>query len=213
MWRGRIRKHSIRLAASTAITVNGMSAIRLPNRPPTATSPKKAITVVSVAENTGAAILIAAVSAAVTGSSPSVRCRKSACSPTTMASSTTMPSVMMSAKSEIMLIVSPPSHIRAIADRSATGMPAATQNAVRAFRNRNSSPTTSASPVAALSSRIPIRPVIASERVRIRSIDTPSGSVACTAAAAASTSSWMPMASPAAERSTRRLTAGSGPTK
>ncbi len=213
MCRGRIRKHSTRLAASTAITVNGISAIRLPNRPPTATSPKNAITVVTVAENTGAAILIAAFSAAVTESSPRTRWRQSACSPTTIASSTTIPSVMISAKSEIMLIVSPPSHISAIADRSATGMPAATQNAVRAFRNRNRSATTSASPITALSTRMPIRPVIASERVRIRSIVTPSGSVASTAAAAASTSSWMPIASPAADRSTRRLTAGSAPAK
>ena len=213
MWRGRIRKHSTSEAISTAITVNGMSAISVPKRPPITTSDQKAITVVSVAENTGANMRRAAFSAATAGGSPRTRARWSACSPTTMASSTTMPSVMMSAKSEIMLIVSPAAHISAMAASSATGMPAATQNAVRALRKRNRSPTTSRSPVAALSSRMPMRPVMCSARVRMRSIRTPSGSPASTAAAARSTRSWISMASPAAERSTRMETAGSSPTK
>jgi hypothetical protein len=39
MWRGRIRKHSISDAASTAITVKGMSWIISPIRPPMIVSP------------------------------------------------------------------------------------------------------------------------------------------------------------------------------
>ena len=76
------------------------------------------------------------------------RARKSACSATTMASSTTIPSIRISAKSEIMLKVSPAAYMIAMAAIIDTGMPAATQSAVRAFRNRNSSPTTSARPIA-----------------------------------------------------------------
>ena len=213
MWRGRIRKHSTREASSTAITVKGMSAISVPKRPPMTTSDQKAITVVSVAETTGANMRDAARSAAIWGGSPKARARKSACSPTTMASSTTMPSVMMSAKSEIMLIVTPAAPMKAIAASSATGMPAATQSAVRALRKRNRSPTTSASPVAALSRRMPMRPVMYSARVFTRSTETPSGSPAPTSAAASSTRAWMSMASPACERSTRIETAGFSPTK
>ena len=88
-----------------------------------------------------------------------------------------MPRVMISAKSEIMLIVSPPTYISAIAASSDVGIPAATQKAVRVFRNRNSSATTSRSPMEALSIRMLSRPVIASDRVRISSMVTPSGSV------------------------------------
>ena len=151
-----------------------------------ATSPKKAITVVIVAENTGSAMRRAAFSAASKGPCPR-RARWSACSPTTMASSTTMPSVMISAKSEIMLIVSPAIYISAMADSIAVGIPAATQKAVRVFRNRNSSITTSAKPVSALSIRMFRRPVMYSDRVRIRSILTPSGRAAVSSAATSST--------------------------
>ena len=52
-----------------------------------------------------------------------------------------------------MLSVRPAAYISAMAAISATGMPAATQKAVRAFRNRNRSPTTSARPISALSRR------------------------------------------------------------
>ena len=47
-----------------------MSAIRSPNRPPIATKPKNAITVVIVAAKTGINILWAAVSAATIGGKP-----------------------------------------------------------------------------------------------------------------------------------------------
>ncbi len=130
------------------MTVNGMSAMSSPKRPPIATSPKKAMIVVSVAENTGAAMRRAAVSAATGPGSRSRRARKSACSPTTIASSTTIPSVRISAKSEIMLSVRPKACISATAVSIATGIPAATHSAVRALRKRNRSPTTSARPIA-----------------------------------------------------------------
>ena len=128
------------------MTVKGISAIKSPNRPPIATKPKKAMTVVSVAENTGVNMRLAAFSAATTGLSPKTRARKSACSPTTMASSTTIPRVMIKAKSEIILIVSPDRYISAKAAAIAAGIPAATQKAVRTFKNKNNSKSTSPSP-------------------------------------------------------------------
>ena len=75
MWLGRIRKHSTNEAASTAITVKGMSRIRSPKRPPMATRPKNAMIVVSEAAKTGIAMRRAAVSAATTGCSPNRRAR------------------------------------------------------------------------------------------------------------------------------------------
>ena len=195
------------------MTVKGMSWIISPNRPPMAVRPKKAITVVRVALNTGRAMRRAACSAATTGDSPSLRYRASACSPTTMASSTTIPMVMISAKSEIMLIVRPKAYISAMAASIDTGIPAATHSAVRAFRNRNSSTTTRPSPVSPLSSRMSRRPVIASARVRIRSTDVPSGRVAWNARATSSTVFWIAMASPWSDLSTRTEIAGLAPTK
>ncbi len=213
MWLGRIRKHSTSDAVSTAITVSGMSTIRSPNCPPMATRPKKAISVVSVAEKTGSAMRRAAFSAAVGASSPRCRIRASACSPTTMASSTIIPSVMISAKSEIMLIVSPATYISATVASRATGMPAATQKAVRALRNRKSSARTSPSPVSPLASSMSSRPEMNSDRVRMSDSSTPCGRPRRISATTSSTRCWMPMASPLAVRSTRIDIAGFPPTK
>lgn len=128
------------------MTVKGMSAIRSPNRPPMPNRAAKASVIVIIAENTGPIIRRAAFSAARTGGSPSRLTRKSAYSLTTMASSTTIPSIRIMANSDIMLIESPPRYMTAIPAAVATGIPAATQIAVRALRNRNSIRTTSTSP-------------------------------------------------------------------
>ena len=126
---------------------------------------------------TGAAIRLTAVSAATSGGSPNRRTRKSVCSPMTMASSTTIPSVRISAKSEIMLKVSPKACIIATAASMATGMPAATQKAVRAFRNRKRIAITRPRPIAPFWIRISSRARMSSDRTRIMSIVTPAGSV------------------------------------
>jgi hypothetical protein len=168
--------------------------------------------VVSVALKTGMAIRRAAFSAACTGCSPSLRNRASACSPTTIASSTTIPSVMISAKSEIMFSVSPPRYMKATAASIDTGIPAATQSAVRALRNRNSSTSTRPSPTSPLSRRMSSRPVISSARVRIRSMEEPAGSTASISRATSSTVRWISIASPCSFRSTRTEIAGFSPT-
>ena len=212
-WCGRIRKHSNRLMLRTAITVKGMSAIKSPKVPSIAINPKKAMFVVKVAETTGQNIRSAARSAATTGASPNTRRRYSACSPTTMASSTTIPSVMINANNEIMLIVSPPACISATPDSIATGIPAATQIAVRVFKNSTSSSRTSPSPITALSSSRLSRPDIWPAVELNSSIRTPAGKPTRICSATSSTSACKPIASPVADLSTRICTAGSSPTK
>ena len=97
-------------------------------------------------------------------------CPEIGVSPTTMASSTTI--LVISGKHRDHVQRNANIHIRKIAANIATGMPAATQKAVRAFRNKNSRPTTSARPVRPFSTRMLRRSSMAS-RVRIRSISTP----------------------------------------
>src|SRR6056297_3507288 len=165
-----------------------------------------------VAEKTGRNIRRTARSAAVFGSSPSRRARKSACSPTTIASSTTMPSVMIRAKSEIMLRVMPAAYISASAAVIATGMPAATQNAVRLLRNRNRRATTRLRPIRPLSRSMSRRCEMYSARPLMRSIRVPPGSPTSISAATSSTLRWISMASPRGDRSIRIETAGLSPT-
>ena len=76
-----------------------------------------------------------------------------------------MPSVRISANSVTTLRLSPKAHIIPAANSSAAGMPAATQIAVRALRNRNSTPSTSAMPNRALSSSSASRASTTSTRV------------------------------------------------
>ena len=194
------------------MTVSGISAIKSPNRPPITVRPKNAIIVVRVAAKTGSAIRRAAFSAASTGPSPR-RARQSACSPTTIASSTTIPSVIINANNDTILIVIPAIYISAIAAIIAVGTPAATQNAVRAFKNKNNNPTTSARPVNPFSNRMFSRPEIAAALVRIKVTSTASGSVNCNSSATRSTMRWIAMASPRSERSIRTDMAGCSPTK
>ena len=89
-----------------------------------------------------------------------MRALLSACSPTTMASSTTIPNVIIRAKSDIILMVIPAKYITVIAASIAVGIPAATQNAVLALRNKNSSTITNPKPVRPFSRSIFRRPEI-----------------------------------------------------
>ncbi len=137
--------------------------------------PENAMIVVIVAEKTGGAILMAAFSAATMGFSPKLRALKSACSPTTMASSTTIPRVMIKANKEIILIVNPARYIIPIVAINAAGIPIVTQRAVRALRNRNNNPITKLRPIKPLSTSRLIRFVMCSARVLMSFILVPSG--------------------------------------
>ena len=110
-------------------------------------------------------------------------------------------------------MVIPAAYIRAMAVSIAVGMPAATQNAVLVFKNKNNNVTTRPRPMSPLSSSIFSRLDIVSARVRINSNLVPSGSVASKSLAIVSTLCWISIASPCWFRSTRMLMAGSLPTK
>ena len=97
----------------------------------------------------------------------SVRCpdaSSSACSPTTIASSTIMPSVISRPKVEIILMLWPVRYMTAKVAAKLTGMPTATQNAVRRFRNRLSITITMTSPRMPLSSNSFSRALMMSAR-------------------------------------------------
>jgi hypothetical protein len=159
---GRMRKHSSRLATSTAITTIGSTAIIWPMVSPISRIGAKAASVVDIAAITGVNIMLTPFSAAVCGSSP-ICSRVAVCSPTTMASSTMMPSIMISENSDIMLIVWPEAYMKPIVASIATGMPAATQKAMRALRNRNRIATTTSSPPSPFLTSSQIRAESASE--------------------------------------------------
>ena len=93
---GSTRKHSIRLATITATTTMGTVRIIAPMVSVISNRGRNAAIVVIDAQNTGAAMRRAAVSAAVQASRPR-RCKASECSPTTIASSTTIPTTIMMA--------------------------------------------------------------------------------------------------------------------
>ncbi len=96
----------------------------------------KAACVVKIAANTGKAMRLPPMVAAVVGSSPMLNL-VAVCSPTTIASSTIMPSIISKAKSEIILMVWPIIHMMPSVANKAIGMPAATQNAILKFKNAN----------------------------------------------------------------------------
>ena len=135
-------------------------------------------------------------SAASAGVSPKRLALKSACSPTMIASSTTIPIHKIKANREIMLRVMPKAYIIAIEKSIAAGIPSATQNAVLALRNKNNKIKTRKKPWTPFFNNIFKRFLIASARVPDNSIITPAGRVRCSASAAVSTRSCISIASP-----------------
>ena len=110
-------------------------------------SGRNAATVVSMAEITGGPILIADKMAACSILRLRRRRRCSACSPITIASSTTMPSAIIKPNKEIMLILWPVANITPNVARNATGIPVATQNATRHGKKANKTNKTKMRPV------------------------------------------------------------------
>ncbi len=133
---------------STAITTTGIWRKILPMTPGTNISGANAAVVVSTANVTGTDISFAPSMAASIGFMPAC-VFANACSPTIIASSTTMPRVMMNANSVTMLIDNPSEPNSKNAPRNDAGMPNATQNARRISRNNARIKSTSPSPIAA----------------------------------------------------------------
>ena len=100
-------------------------------------------------------------------------------SPTTMASSTTIPSTRTNANSEIMLTETPKAGISAMAPRNESGIPRLTQKASRSSRKSASATNTSTNPVAPLRSMRVRRSFSPSASLSQMVIETPSGSRAC----------------------------------
>ena len=171
---GRTRKLSTREARITQITTTGMSIRIVPSVPPTSSSGKNAAMVVSDDDSTGASIRRAPASAEARGSVPRWYCA-SASSPTTIASSTMMPSVMMSAIRLTMLMLPPIAQSAPSAAMNETGIPTVTQNATRPLRNRNSTATTSTRPVAPFSTSSRVRLRICSQDSSKLDTSTPGG--------------------------------------
>ena len=160
---GRTKKHSMMDAMTTAMTTSGRVPMIWPMVSRTRRIGAKAAIVVRLAPITGVIMWPAPSSAAVNGSSPRLE-RVAVCSPTTMASSTMMPSVMISANSEIMLMVWPLTYMKPMVAIMATGMPAATQKAMRALRKTKRMAMTTNSPWTPLRKRSSMRSLSPAER-------------------------------------------------
>ena len=139
---------SIQLSAKILITTSGMMPNTSPRKPGRNSSGMKATMLDRIENASGTAISRAPRMAASRMLAPRSRCEWMF-SPTMMASSTTMPSAMMKANIEIMLMDTPTSGRNSIAPRKAVGMPSVTQKARRASRNSPSSTSTSTSPIQA----------------------------------------------------------------
>ena len=101
-----------------------------------------AATVVSIAEITGIDILDAATTGACELSSFLLVFKYEVCSPTTIASSTTMPRAIIKPNNDIIFIDCPVTNITANVARNAIGIPNATQIAVLRLKNRKSTAKT-----------------------------------------------------------------------
>jgi len=143
---GRISSDSISEKASTAITTTAAGIMNRPIMPSTVKSGAKAVTVVRTAKRTGQPTSSTPRVAAACGPSPRSR-RAKTLSPTTMASSTTMPSERMKAKSEIMLRVTPNQGSTQKPPKKLIRMPSETQKASRSCMLRASTRKTRPRPI------------------------------------------------------------------
>ena len=140
--------------------MSGMSRKPFPITPGMNSSGTNAATVVRTAKVTGLATSPAPAVAPCRPSPPS-SWRVWMLSPTMTASSTTMPSTRMNAKSDTALSETSSVGISAIAPRNEIGMPRLTQKATRSSRKSASTTRTSANPAA------PLRSMSASRSCRI----------------------------------------------
>ena len=176
-WAGSTKKDSNSDSRRTEITTAGISLKIRPIVPGTKNNGANAATVVRIAKVTGIAISFAAATAAWGADSPFSR-KANVRSPTTIASSTTMPSVTMNANVVTMLIEISAGPRISSAPRNEIGMPSATQNASRKSMNTARITTTSTRPSSAFLSRRFRRSRRISESSRQTSTEMFAGSLA-----------------------------------
>ncbi len=147
----------------TAITTRGIELMIWPMMSEMTSRGMKAAIVVKEELKTGAAMRFAPFTAASSGSSP-LRARQAVCSPTTMASSTMMPSAMISPNRLTMLIDWPDSSMTSTVANREVGIPIATQNAVGVLRKMNRTSSTKIKPPPPFNNKRLMRPLISSDR-------------------------------------------------
>ena len=144
-----MKSDSISEKNRVGITMRGMNFMILPVLPSTKISGANAAIEVATAKVTGLAISIAPATEPFRPGVPRSWWAWMF-SPIRMASSTTIPSTTMNAKSEIMLIETSSPGISQNVPRNEIGMPRLTQNARRNLRNRASTMNTRQNPVTPL---------------------------------------------------------------
>ena len=159
-----MKKHSTRLAARTANTTIGIGRVKSPKILSRVSIGVKAASVVRPAAKIGLDILNAPRSAAYSGVVPLLN-TVAECSPTTIASSTIMPSVIIKVNIDSIFMVRSSGHIKPSVAIMEIGTPSATQKAIRAFKNKNRVMRTRIMPPSPLRSNSPRRWAILSASV------------------------------------------------
>ena len=152
------------LEINAAMTTSGIADMICPITSPIKNIGANAAMVVRMLAVTGPLMRVTPFSAAVTGDSPASS-RATICSPTTMASSTMIPIVIISANSETILMLCPLQYMMAKVANNVIGIPSATQKVARRSRNKNSTSSTSISPPMPFSTSNCMRPIKKSEDV------------------------------------------------
>ncbi len=144
---GRISRASTREPSNTTITTMGILRMTFPMVPEPRSSGQKATTVVRTAKTTGRPTSIAPSTAPSRAARPS-SCLRKTFSPITIASSTTIPSTVMKANREIMLMDTSNLGRTKIPAAKEIGMPKVTQKASRRFKKTPSRMLTRIKPMA-----------------------------------------------------------------
>ena len=164
------------------MTTSGTLLMILPVEPGTVSRAQKAVTVVNTEKMTGALIRCAPRIAVVSPSRSRLRSAKMF-SPTTIASSTTIPSASTRAIIENMLMETPSICMPQSVPTSATDNPAATHSARRTSRKNVRARKTRTSPRRPFSTRTDRLPATSVESSLHISTPTPAGSAGITSAA------------------------------
>jgi len=175
-WPGRTSCDSISEKMRTGIAISGITRQICASAPCTLNIGRNAAMVVITAAKTGVRTDLLPRSAAASGD----RVLPRSCmmfSPTTIASSTTMPRTSKNTNSEIMFKETPVNGRTAMAPRNATGMPTATQMASLNCKNRASISRTMTPPIMAFCSSRLMRPRRITDSSRQVVISTPCGSM------------------------------------
>ena len=169
-----MNRASIQDIRKQLITTTGIARNSFPIIPGNARIGKNAATLVRMANARGTATSLAPCTAASGNAMPCCICSK-IFSPAIMASSTTIPSAIIKANIEIILMDTSAAGINSKAPKNAVGIPIVTQKARRYSRNRLSNTRTSTRPMAAFFINRPTRWLYVSPSSSVTISSTPGG--------------------------------------